>query len=72
MKTLLPRLETANRQIDAVIRELADMQRDARQARAVSKVMLIQKLEALEQKARDCEMTLDQLTRDARADEATK
>jgi hypothetical protein len=69
MKTLLPRLEHANRQIDAVIREAATMQSDARQARTVSKVILIQKLEVLEQKARDCERTLELLTRDARAEE---
>lgn len=69
MKTLLPSLEKANRQIDAVIREAAALQSDARQARTVSKVILIQKLEALEQKARDCERTLELLTRDARIEE---
>jgi hypothetical protein len=71
MKTpKLKGLETANRQIDGVIREIVMMTREARDARTVSKVMLILKLEALEAKTREVERTLELFTRDAREDEA--
>lgn len=66
----LLRLETANRQIDRVIRNIMQMSQAARDARTVSKIMLISKLESLEANARELEMTLERMTRDARIDEA--
>lgn len=68
--SLLPRLERANRQIDRVIRELKMISESARQARTVSKIMLISKLEHLDTLAREVEQTLELMTRDARIEEA--
>ncbi len=59
-------LSKANRQVDRVIRDAAMMVQDIRAARTVSKVMLISKLELLEQHARELERTLEILTRDTR------
>jgi len=59
-------LSKANRQVDRVIRDAAMMVQDIRAARTVSKVMLIAKLELLEQHARELERTLEILTRDTR------
>ena len=56
-KTLSP----ARRQIDMIVRHIVLMKGQARDARTVSKAMLVMKLEALEGHARELEQTLERL-----------
>lgn len=54
-------LSPARRQIDMIIRQIGLLKGQARDARTVSKAMLILKLEALEGHARELEQTLELL-----------
>lgn len=64
--TIQDMLSKANRQVDQVIRETSTIRQDVRDARTVSKIILISKLDALEQRARELERTLEILIRDTR------
>jgi|GEM_PF-3254130 len=62
MSDVTPRaLSPARRQIDMIIRQIGMMKGQARDARTVSKPILIMKLEALDGHARDLEQMLEQL-----------
>ncbi len=47
------------RPLDLLVRDIMDMQLQIRSCRAVPKIMLLMKLEALEERARQIEMVVD-------------